>query len=149
MTIPKHYVTHEFEALKARSENQTELLHRMTLIDLRVFTGFITLQLALGAWIATHHADMSSLTVRVGLLVIDLSLAVIATALLYNNFKRRKEVVGTVKNCNKALGYEESGVYLEGIPLNSKAVFRPWVGWYFAGIVAGFVGFVIVLIGTF
>ena len=146
--MSKHYKNHEFEALRCRFENQTEQLYRMTLIDLRIFTGYITLQLALGAWTATHHAAIGSLTVRVGLLIIDLALAVIAAALLYNNYRRRTEVVGTVKNCNKALGYEDEGVYLEGSPLNAHTKFRPWAGWYFAGIVAGFTGVAMVLFGT-
>jgi len=146
--MPKHYAKHEFEALRYRFENQTEQLYRMTLIDLRIFTGYITLQLALGAWTATHEADIAGGTVRVGLLIIDLALAIIAAALLYNNYKRRTEVVGTVKNCNQALGYEDEGVYLEGSPLNAHTKFRPWAGWYFAGIVAGFAGVAMVLFGS-
>ena len=148
ITMPKHYQNHEFEALQCRFENQTELLYRLTLLDLRIFTGYITLQLALGAWMATHPADISSPTVRAGLLVIDLSLAVIATAFVYNNYRRRLEIVDTVKNCNEALGYEDSGVYLESRRLNAHTVFRPWCGWYYAGIVVGFIGTVMVLFGT-
>lgn len=146
--MPKHYQNHEFEALRYRFENQTEQLYRMTLIDLRIFTGYITLQLALGAWIATHQPNIDSMVVRFGLLVIDAALSVIATALLYNNYRRRKEVVGTVNNCSEALGYEEAGVYLADRPLNVRMRFRPWVGWYFAAIVTGFVGILMVLLGT-
>ncbi len=42
--MPEVFRGHEFEALKCRFENQTEQLHRMTLTDLRVFSGYITLQ---------------------------------------------------------------------------------------------------------
>jgi hypothetical protein len=80
---------HEFEALTCRFENQTELLHRMTLIDLQVFSGYISLQLALGAWLATHEHDLTGLVPRIGVMLIDLVPMVVAGALLYNNYKRR------------------------------------------------------------
>ncbi len=143
--MPNFYVGHEFEALKCRLENQTELLHRMTLIDLRVFSGYITLQLALGAWIATHSDKIPNLTIRIGLMIIDLVLAVVATALLFNNYKRRKEVGGIVRNCNIALGYETPGVYLDNEKLNVPTQFRPWAGWYFTGIAAGILGIALIL----
>jgi hypothetical protein len=80
---------HEFEALTCRFENQTELLHRMTVIDLQVFSGYISLQLALGAWLATHEHDLTGLVPRIGVMLIDLVPMVVAGALLYNNYKRR------------------------------------------------------------
>ena len=120
--MANHYEKNEFEALKCRFKDQTELLYRITLLDLRIFTGYLTLQIALGAWIATHQTISSSLTVCAGLLLIDCSLAVIAIAFLYYNSERRLEVVETVKNCNEALGFEELGVYLHNRPLNAHGV---------------------------
>ena len=143
--MPNVYVGHEFESLKCRFENQTELLYRMTLIDLRIFTAYITLQLALGAWIATNGSNISDTVVKIGLLIIDLVLGGITAALIYNNYRRRKEVVGIVKNCNSALGYETKGTYLEGEKLNVETKFRPWAGWYFIGIVFGCLGIALVL----
>lgn len=146
--MPNHYQNHEFEALRCRFEDQTELLYRLTLIDLRIFSGYITLQLALAAWISIHRSEIEIPTMRAGLLVIDLALAVVAAALLYNNYKRRKEVTGTVKNCNEALGYNDSGVYLDERPLNAPTKFRPWAGWYYLGIIVSVVGVAMVLFGT-
>jgi heme A synthase len=149
MSVIPVYEGHEFEALKCRFEDQTELLYRMTLIDLRVFTGYITLQLALGAWIASHASDFSGIvTLKVGMMLIDLVLAVVAMALIYSNRKRREEVVGIVKNCNVALGYEEPGIYLKDKSLNVHTKFRPWAGWYYTGIVVGVVGLALVLFGA-
>ena len=139
------YKGHEFEALRCRFENQTELLYRMTLLDLRIFSGYITLQLVLGAWIATNTEALSHLSVKTGLIIIDLVLATIAGALPYNDFRRRKEVAAIVRNCNEALGYETEGLYLEKKALNVPTKFRPWAGWYFVGIVAAFVGIVLIL----
>lgn len=145
--IVVHYKGNEFEALKIRFENQTELLYRMSLIDIQVFTGYITLQLAFGAWIAAHPSNITDTFSRAGLLAIDLALAAIAFAMLFNSYERRKEVVETVNNCNSALGYSAPGVYLEGRPLNAETKWRPWAGWYFAGVVVGAAGVAMVLLG--
>ncbi len=67
--MPEMLRGHEFEALTCRFENQTELLHRMTVIDLQVFSGYISLQLALGAWLATHEHDLTGLVPRIGVIV--------------------------------------------------------------------------------
>lgn len=139
---------HEFEALRCRFENQTEQLHRITLIELRVFSGYITLQLALGAWLATHQDKLAGVTARIGLMGIDLVLAVVAGALLYVSFKRRKEITGIVRNWHKALGYETEGVYLDGATLNVPTQFRTWAGWYFLGIGSALAGIGLVLFGT-
>ena len=136
----------EFEALKMRFENQVEQLHRMTLIDLRVFSGFITLQLALGAWLATKGTGVFGCLSKFGVFAIDLSLAVVAVALLYNNLQRRKEVAKTVGNCATALGYKEVGKYMEGTALDANFIFRPWAGWYYLGICTSLLGVVLVIV---
>ena len=135
----------EFEALKLRFENQTELLYRMTLIDLRIFSGLITLQLAFGAWLANKDGIALSMLSKLGLLAIDASLTCVAMAMLYNNSKRRVEVKSTVINCAKALGYKEPGKYLDNEALDVSFVFRPWAGWYFLGVVTSFCGVILVL----
>lgn len=43
-------------------------------------------------------------------------------------------------NCNKAMGYETGGVYLDETILNVLTQFRPWDGWYFLDIAAALVG---------
>jgi len=138
---------HEFEALKCRFENQVEQLHRMTLIDIRVFSGYITLQLGFGAWIATQGTVLASVTSRVGLMIIDSVLAAIAGKLIYNSYRRRKEVAGVVRNCCVALGFKTVGVYLDGATLDVPTRFYPWVRWYILGIVAALAGVALVLFG--
>jgi chromate transport protein ChrA len=121
----------------------------MTLIDLRIFTGYITLQLAMGAWIATNQENIACIIVSIGLLLTDTALAIIASALLYNNYQRRKEVKKIVDNCSEALGYEQTGLYLQARPLNVHMEFNPWIGWYLIGIAIGFIGVLMVILGTF
>ena len=43
-------------------------------------------------------------------------------------------------NCNKAMGYETAGIYLDETILNVLTQFRPWDGWYFLDIAAALVG---------
>ncbi len=43
--MPPTYRGHEFEAIKARYEDQVQLLRSLTGIDLRIVTGFITVHL--------------------------------------------------------------------------------------------------------
>jgi hypothetical protein len=87
--MPEMLRGHEFEALTCRFENQTELLHRMTAIDLQVFSGYISLQLALGAWLATHEHDLTGLVPRLGVMLIDLELMVVARATLQQLYAAR------------------------------------------------------------
>jgi len=135
----------KFEALKIRFLDQVELLHRLTMIDLRIFSGFITLQLALGAWLTTQQNML--FTLKFGLGVIDFGLAFVAYALLRNNTLRRKEVVGTVVNCATALKYKEPGYYLDGEePLDSKSKLRLWKGYYNFGILITLVGIYLILL---
>lgn len=85
--MPEVFRGHEFEALKCRFENQAEQLHRMTLIDLRVFSGYITIQLALAAWLATHRDSFAGAAAMSGVMAIDIVLATVTGALLYNSYK--------------------------------------------------------------
>lgn len=135
----------EYDALKTLFLDQVELLHRLTMVDLRIFSGYVTLQLAIGAWVAVNKVAIDAFVVKVGLMIIDLGLMVIATALLYNNRKRREEVISTVKNCNQALGYEDEGVYLAGKKLNAKMTTRSWALWYYVAIILGFIGVALII----
>ena len=90
----------KFEAVKYRHEDQSKLLQLMSQIDLKVFISFLTLQMILGGFITQVNLENIS---KYGLFVLDVSFSMVCIVLLLNNYKRRKEVVGTIKNCNKAL----------------------------------------------
>ena len=137
------YKGHEFESLKLRYEDQVVLLRALTALDIKIFTGFITIQFILGGWISTQPID--SLSIKVGLLLIDIVLAGIAGKLLYNQYIRRKEAIETVKNLNEALGYTQKGIYLNNKAINPEGRTRPWIEWYIIGIVVGVIGFVLIL----
>ena len=132
----------KFESIKYRHEDQSKLLQKMTDVDLKVFISFLTLQLALGGFITQINLDTVS---RYGLFILDISLFLVCTILLFNNYKRRKEVVGTIKNCNKALGYDLDGAYIENGKINNPTIFRPWFWWYIIGLTISIIGILVVL----
>src|SRR2546421_10564771 len=80
----------KFQAVLTRFQDHTETLRALTGFDLQIFGGYITLQLAIGAWLAEHPAtDWGR---AIGLVVLDLVLSGLAGKLLFNNFKRRQEI---------------------------------------------------------
>jgi len=123
--------------------SQVELLKFQTTLDLRIFAGYITLQLALGSWIATHPPG--SLHSIVGLGVIDLALALLAGLILWRSYVRRGQVAQVVWRLNEALGFTEPDVYLSNRPLHEQKRFMPWLPYYIAGIIIGLVGIRILL----
>ena len=136
----------KFEALKLRYDDHVELLRSMTKLDVQIFSGYIAVQLALGAWITTN--PIQGCWAKMGLILIDLVLAIIASKLLYNDFKRRTEVVRIIKNINDALSFNTSGFYLPSKAINVPTKTRPWFQWFLIGIIIGVVGIVMVTFGA-
>ncbi len=140
---PPIWEERRFDALKLRFDDQVALVRKLTDIDLQVFGGYLTISLAFGSWLSQNpRRDASAI---VGLLVISLTLAISTSFLLYFNFKRRVEVVATIKNINVALGYEEVGAYIPSRALNAPTIFRPWRNIYFLCIWFVFAGILLIL----
>lgn len=133
----------EFEALKIKYADQVELLRFMTKLDIQIITGYLTVQLVLGAWVAAR--PIQGYLAELGLTVIDLGLAIVAFMLLFNHNKRRTEVVETVKNINEALGFDKPCIYLSGKAVNAQTKRRPFFRWLVTGIVLGFAGIFLVI----
>ena len=153
--MPSCYINHEFEALKCRFENQAEQLYRLTQIDLKLFSGFFTLQLAVGGWLATQATSLPPKPiVRIAFLFLDIAIAFVATRLLYANKLRRTEVVENVRKCVRALGYQDTGVYLAGESLDWQppdAMFpkvRYFLVWYLIGAWTTVVAIGVILISS-
>ncbi len=144
--IQPAYQGHEFEALKLRYEDHVELLRTLTALDLQIFTGYITVQVVLGGWLTQY--PVRDILLKIGLVLIDLTLSGVAGWLLYNNYKRRTEVVGTIKNLNDALGFTKPDIYLQGKAINAPTTFRPWVYGYLVGVVAGAVGVGLIILAS-
>jgi hypothetical protein len=137
------YLDHEFEALKIRYEDQVELLRTLTKLDLQIFTGYLTLQVALGGWLSSRPISQSQ--TQWGIFLVDLALSFIAGMLLYNDHRRRGEVVQTVQNLCEALGFTKEGVYLPSRPLNPHTEWRSWCYWYLIGIGVATIGVTLII----
>jgi hypothetical protein len=124
-------------------EDHAELLRFISTLDFKIFGGYITLQLGLGSWLAEHRPSV--VEAQIGVAIIDGTLTIIAAALIYNNFRRRTEIVKTLRNVNEALFFNEKGAYLPGEPLLAPTVFRPWRWWYTGGIVIAYIGIILIL----
>ena len=117
----------------------------MTLIDLRVFTGFLTLEIVVGSWFAKSDNAISGGWTIAGLLIINLVLAIIALLILLCNHFRRDETKETIINCCEALGYRTDGIYLDKKKLNATTKPRTWIVFYCVGIIATFIGIVFII----
>lgn len=135
----------KFDAVKYRHEDQAELLRFMTSNDLKIFSSYFALQLFLGGFLVTN--DIDSIPTKLGLIVIDIMIAVTASMLIFRSNQRRREVAKTINNCNRALGFEEEGVFLVGTVLNANSHFRPLSTIFYVGIVVAVVGIVFILFG--
>ncbi len=136
----------KFEALRMRYEDHVELLRVMTGLDFRIFGGAMTIQLAVGAWLAA-----SPLTERWalgGILLLDAALLFFAAVLLRHNRLRRKEAIDTLKNVMAALGFYRMDFYLKGTAINASGKTRFWGPWYTLGLVVALLGLAAVSIAT-
>jgi hypothetical protein len=136
-----------FDALKLNYEQQVQNLRNITNIDFKVFGWFSSLQMALGGYMA-EHALALALRQRVGVAVMDASLAMLVGRVLVLSKKRRSEVVETLWNLNLALGYEDESRFIPGKKVNASTTFRPWLRWYLAAIAASFLGLMVILFGV-
>lgn len=133
----------KFQAALARFQDHVEILRALTGIDLQIFGGYLTLQLGLAAWLAENPPSLWP--ARSGIFLIDATLSALAVKLLYNNYRRRMEVVASLTNVRAYLGFARSGEYLQGSALDAPTTFRPWWWWYVIGISVTLAGVAIVL----
>src|SRR5437764_1628228 len=126
-----------FEALRIRFEDQARLLATMTDLDLRIFGGYISIQLALGGWLGQHPP--TNIWAAIGIAIIDLAMAAIAGVMLRYNAVYRTEIVTNLKNAMDAFEFTRPGAYLQDRPLNSMGPTRRWAPLFYAGILAGYI----------
>ncbi len=137
------WVEKRFDVLKLRYDDQVSLLRKLTDVDLQVFSGYLTVSLAFGSWLSQQQPlDYLAL---IGLAVIAAVLAISTTVMLLFNFKRRVEVVATVKNLNEAFGFEAAGAIIPDKKVNATTVFRPWRSVYYLCISSVFFGLSLLL----
>lgn len=129
----------KFEAIKYRHEDQSRLLQKISDVDLKLFTGIVTIQLILGGFISNDISKFENIIIKIGLLSIDLAICIICGSLLYKNYKRREEAVRTLKNCNQALGFNEKEYYISGA-INAQGENINWLWHYILAVCVSFIG---------
>ena len=120
-------------------------MRHQTNLDLKIFFGYISLQLAVGGWILTKSNIIDSLQARLGMAIIDIALAALTALILHRNSIRRTEVVKIVRRLNEALGFRENDVYVKNGPLHDEVTLVLWFKYYRIGIIVGLIGVLLVL----
>jgi len=87
MTNCKRDDAFRLQSITVGFNNQVEYLRFLGNIDLRIFTGYIMLQIVLAGWLSKLQS--ATYVLKLGFLLIDLSLSIVATFLLVMNDKRR------------------------------------------------------------
>ncbi|MEQ9639771.1 MAG: hypothetical protein RIM84_07055 [Alphaproteobacteria bacterium] len=124
---------------------QANNLHYLTSVDLRVFGGFIAIQLILGGWLAAAP-DNVDLVLAACIIEIDTALTYLCSKMLHHDRRRRGEVVKTLDTTNEALGLEAVGVYLPGKKINPDYEFTPWRSIYIKAIGVAYLGILLIFV---
>jgi hypothetical protein len=133
-----------FQALLARFQDHVEILRALTTLDLQIIGGFMTLQLALAAWLIDHTPKTA--VARGGMVFLSGILTALTAKLLYNDYRRRKEVVQSLSHAKAVLGFDRPDTYLQEKPLDAPTVFRPWWPWYLVACVLTFLAVAAIIV---
>jgi hypothetical protein len=100
----------KIEILLTRYKEHAAHLRHLDNFDVRIFGGFITIQLVLASWFATH--PIHELIAKLGITVVNFSLLVVAFSIIKSSRNRRDEIVQVIWNINEAFELDKKGVYL-------------------------------------
>ena len=123
------------EILMMKYQEHAGDLRSRTEFDYKLISGYVTLSIFVGAWVA--KSPLQTTEIRVGFFALMVALAFFVVQLLKSNQKRREVVIDTVRNVNEALGFYDNNVYYAGAinppPQGRKHVL--WLRWQVAIIV--------------
>ena len=140
----------KFEAVKYRHNDQSLLSQKLIDIDLKVFFGYITIQLLLGSFLIKHK-DSIGLIDSLGIAIVDLVFAVVCLIFLIYNTKRRVEVIDTIKNCNEIMKFNSKDYFKGGISVNGKSKIKKhsFIYGYFIGVIGTIIGILVIIFSNF
>lgn len=131
------------EILTTRYKERAAHLRDLNQYDLRLFGGFLTIQLALASWFAIHAPD--SWLAKSAILVIDLALLIVCQQIISANRRRRNEIRTTILNINEAFGLYATGIYLPDKAINPPPPQDSRFIWYDVGCWVGVAGVAVAL----
>ena len=132
------------EILTLAFGNHVQYLRWLSQIDLRMFGGFLTLQLVLGGWLLQYPPVRASATS--GILIIDVVLAFAASVFLIKNQVRRKREVTTLGNISEALGLTKEGYFLENKKIMESPQSDPSLWLYLLAIGTSVIGIALIIL---
>ena len=142
----------KLEILRIGYDNQLRYLRLMSDLDVKVFTGYITVQLVVANWVA--RPPLTGIYVKWGVFLVDIAFTALAIAVLHNNQKRRNDSIDVLRNLSEALGFTVKGVFLAGRAIHpgkeieEKVPRRPWIKLYYAGSIVSAVGIGLIIFGS-
>jgi len=113
------------DVLRLRYEDQAESLRDMLKLDVQLFIAYMTVQLALGGWIADKSP--ASGLVRIALGCADFAISWIVFTYFLNSDARRDESTQVIRNINDALKFNAPGIYLADRTINPPPIELPWL----------------------
>lgn len=131
------------ELIRYRHEDQARLLQSISHTNLRIFSGFLTLQLAFGSFLTQVTITTGA---KIGFILLEVVICTICSGMLWNNQNRRREVAKTIQNCNNFLGFDEKGAYIPDRTINARSKFWPWHPFFITGIWLSFLSICLILI---
>jgi hypothetical protein len=140
------YQDRKCQILETRYKEQAAHLRDLNQYEFRFFGGFLTVQLVVASWFATHP---NNIFVAVGIFIIDLALLAVCIQILRATRRRRDEIRETVININEAFGLYTPGIYLPDRAINPSPPKSAGYIWLAVGCCVGVVGVAIALFVPF
>src|SRR3990172_4272816 len=97
-------VPQKIEVLLTRYKEHAAHIRHLDNFDVKIFGGFISIQLALASWFAIHPID--DVLTKFGLCIVNFSLLIVTFFIILGSRNRRHEVVAVIWNISKALGLD-------------------------------------------
>jgi len=135
---------HKSKALITAYVEQIRYLRYLSQIDLRVFSGSITVQIVLAGWLSSVKS--TGYPFKVIFIVLDLCLVLSAVLLLGRNANRRKIEVAKLSKILEALEFTKDGWYLPAGSLLDPPVVRSSLTLYWLVLFASFLGVAAILV---
>ena len=134
----------KIDALRIGYENQVGYLKLMSDVDIKLFFGYITIQLALANWIVTHPLETNSL--KFAMLILDGSLAAVSCMLFWLNHRRRVYATKVLENFSRELGFLDTNNFEIETELQESPPVRPWFWLYVISVVVAAIGVCLIIL---
>jgi hypothetical protein len=124
----------KIDVLKLVYAEEAEALRFEVATAQRLVTYFVTVELALAAWVVTSSIPDRA---RVVLFVLNACFGVWVGLLVHRNYRRREDIVYALRAAVEALGLADAGEYLPSRPIHDYKYDSSWE-WYYIWVIGFF-----------